>query len=179
MALGDQSYADSAIRLVKNMLRILIAATLGKVSIKSLRTILFSTLFAVMTTMMPSTVLAQSGDADVLQVEAIESTDGSWRFNVTVEHADTGWQDYADGWDVMDEQGNVLKRKNSDPFTRLLLHPHENEQPFTRSVSGIKVPENTRYLTVRAHELKDGFGGKEVVVDLKEKSGVGYTVRRR
>ena len=118
----------------------------------------------------------QNGDADVLFVAATQSNDGTWRFNVTVEHLDTGWEDYADGWDVVLPDGEVVKRNPDDPFTRLLLHPHENEQPFTRSQSGLVIPSDVTQVSVRAHDLVDGFGGREVIVDLTQAEGEDFTV---
>lgn len=120
----------------------------------------------------------ENADADVLSVEAFNKGENGWTFKVTVGHPDTGWEDYCNGWDVVTDQGVVLKKNPSDPFTRLLLHPHENEQPFTRSQSGLKIPPGTRQLTVRAHDLVDGFGGKEVRVDLSTTSGPGYVIIR-
>lgn len=46
------------------------------------------------------------------------------------------------------------------PFTRLLTHPHVNEQPFTQSQSNISIPEGITLLRVRAHDIVDGFGGQ-------------------
>ncbi len=40
---------------------------------------------------------------------AVQNIDGSWTFSVTVSHADKGWDDYADGWDVVTSNGTVLK----------------------------------------------------------------------
>jgi hypothetical protein len=117
-------------------------------------------------------------DADVEHVRAVESADGSWTFHVTVRHPDTGWEDYADGWDVVTPDGTVLKRDPDSPFTRLLLHPHENEQPFTRSQSGIVIPADLNQVRVRAHDLVDGYGGREVLVDLTSPSGPGFEVVR-
>ena len=123
-----------------------------------------------------------AGNADVLHVRAVETastTAGStWTFHVTVEHPDTGWEDYADGWDVVTPDGGVLKPDPDSPFTRLLLHPHENEQPFTRSQSGIAIPSGTTQVRVRAHDLVDGFGGREVVVDLTAAAGPDFDVER-
>ena len=79
---------------------------------------------------------AQTADADVIQVEAIDQGENGWTFNVTVAHPDTGWDDYCNGWDVVTDKGEVLKSNSSDQFTRLLFHPHETEQPFTRSQRG-------------------------------------------
>lgn len=118
------------------------------------------------------------GDADVLFVTATMTDENIWTFNVTVEHPDTGWEDYADGWDVVLPNGTVILPKPDDPFTRLLLHPHENEQPFTRSQSNIEIPADVAQVTVRAHDIVDGFGGQEVVVDLTAESGPNFEVKK-
>ena len=72
----------------------------------------------------------------------------------------------------------VIKPDPSSPFTRLLLHPHETEQPFTRSQSAIAIPEGLTEVRVRAHDLVDGFGGREVVVGLTVTSGPDFEVER-
>jgi hypothetical protein len=120
----------------------------------------------------------QDGNADVLHVRTVQSDDGSWTFHVTILHPDSGCEDYADGWDVFTPEGTVLKPDPSSPFSRLLLHPRENEQPFTRSQSGIVVPPGVTQVRVRAHDLVDGFGGKEVQIDLTASSGDSYEVER-
>jgi hypothetical protein len=119
-----------------------------------------------------------AANAEVEHVRAVQASDGSWTFHVTVRHPDTGWEDYADGWDVLAPDGTVLKPDPSSPFTRLLLHPHETEQPFTRSQSGIIIPPDVTQVRVRAHDLVDGFGGREVVVDLTVSSGPDFEVER-
>jgi hypothetical protein len=116
------------------------------------------------------------GNADVLRVRALQGDDGTWTFHVTVEHPDTGWEDYADGWDVVIADGTVVKPDPDAPFTRLLLHPHVNEQPFTRSQGGIEIPSDVTQVRVRAHDLVDGYGGREVVVDLTRSSGQDFEV---
>ena len=129
----------------------------------------------------PSTATAVTddrGNADVVYVRAVQTNGGTWTFHVTVQHPDTGWEDYADGWDVVTPDGNVLKTDPDDPFTRLLLHPHENEQPFTRSQSGVEIPDGVTQVRVRAHDLVDGYGGREVVVDLTVSSGADFEVQR-
>ncbi len=125
------------------------------------------------------TVASVDANADVEFVRAVQSADGSWAFHVTVRHPDTGWEDYADGWDVVMPDGRVLKASADDPFTRLLLHPHENEQPFTRSQSGIVVPDGVTTVTVRAHDLVDGLGGREISVDLTAERGPDFEVERQ
>lgn len=104
---------------------------------------------------------AIAGEADVEAVKATRAADGTWRFDVTVRHADTGWDHYANRWDVLAPDGTVLG-------TRTLLHPHENEQPFTRSLSGVSVPDGMRSVTIRANDSVHGEGGREITVKLSE-----------
>jgi hypothetical protein len=121
---------------------------------------------------------SQDANADVTHVRAVLEQDGTWTFHVTVAHPDTGWEDYVDGWDVVAPDGTVLKVNPEDPFTRLLLHPHVDEQPFNRSQRGITIPEEVTQVVVRAHDILAGFGGQEVLVDLEQDSGPGFEVVR-
>ena len=50
--------------------------------------------------------------------------------------------------------------------TRTLLHPHVREQPFTRSLSGVVIPEGVTRVIIRAHDKEHGLGGEEVTVEL-------------
>jgi hypothetical protein len=93
-----------------------------------------------------------------------------------VQHPDTGWEDYADGWDILTPNGTVLKPDAESQFTRTLLHPHVDEQPVTRSQSGIVIPPDVTRVRVRAHDLVDGFGGRQVEVDLTRASGPDFEV---
>ena len=102
---------------------------------------------------------AMAGEADVVAAQAYPTGDGTWRFEVTVRHADTGWDHYADKWDVVAPDGRVLG-------TRVLLHPHETEQPFTRSLGGVSVPADVTAVTLRAHDSVHAYGGAEVTVEL-------------
>ena len=75
--------------------------------------------------------------------------------------------------------GTVVKPDAGSPFTRLLLRPHDTEQPFTRSQSGIVIPPDITQVTVRAHDIVDGFGGQEVGVDLTADSGENFEVEKQ
>jgi hypothetical protein len=114
--------------------------------------------------------------ADVLFVRAVQAGDGTWNFAVTVQHPDTGWDNYADGWDVVVPDATVLRPNADSPFTRRLEHPHVDEQPFTRSQNGIAIPDGVTRVRVRAHSLTGGFGGREVELDLSGGTGPGYEV---
>ena len=100
-----------------------------------------------------------AGEADVIDVKAKKVSPNTYAFKVTVLHADTGWDHYADKWEILDPEGKVLG-------TRVLLHPHEDEQPFTRGLSGIHVPSVVKEVTVRAHDKVHGWGGKTMTIKL-------------
>jgi len=100
---------------------------------------------------------AVAGEADVVAARAVASGGGLYRFAVTVAHADAGWDHYADAWEVVAPDGTVLGR-------RTLLHPHVDEQPFTRSLGGVRVPAGIDHVIVRAHDSVHGWGGAEVTV---------------
>lgn len=122
--------------------------------------------------------IAGDGDVDIVFVSAKLTGEDIWSFSVTLEHVETGWEDYADGWDVVLPDGVVIKPKADDPFTRLLAHPHVNEQPFTRSQSGIVIPAEVDTVFVRAHDLEDGYSSMVVAVDLTAASGDRFEVVR-
>ena len=129
-------------------------------------------------TIAPSPSSAREADADVLFVSVHFNENRTWNFSVTVSHPDTGWEDYVDGWNVIGPAGSVYFGSSDGPFTRLLLHPHIDEQPFTRSQSQVVIPETVTRVTVQAHDLISGFGGQEIVVDLLKTDGQGFDVIR-
>jgi len=102
---------------------------------------------------------AGAGEADVVAVDLIETGERVYTFNVTVAHADEGWDHYADRWEIVAPDGNILA-------TRVLLHPHVDEQPFTRSLAEVVVPEGIDVVEVRAHDSVHGLGGQSVTVEL-------------
>lgn len=73
-------------------------------------------------------------------IEAVEIANG--RADVTLSHPDTGWDHYADVWRVYTPDGTMLAE-------RVLVHPHVNEQPFTRS-AGVSIPEGLRQVQIIA-----------------------------
>ena len=108
--------------------------------------------------------------AQVEFVKAVQSSNGSWTFYVTVRHNDEGWNHYANLWEVVDpESGEVFAE-------RVLAHPHETEQPFVRSQSRIIFLEGQRSVEVRAKCQLHGYDGKSVLVDLETEEGEDYKV---
>ncbi|MGI9401786.1 MAG: hypothetical protein ACR2O0_11065 [Rhizobiaceae bacterium] len=102
---------------------------------------------------------AFAGGADVISVRVTQSSDGKYDFSVTVKHDDEGWDHYANSWQVVGADGTVFGE-------RVLLHPHENEQPFTRSQSGIVIPDGITEVIIRAGDSQHGFSGVEKSIEL-------------
>ena len=100
---------------------------------------------------------ASAAEAKVVGAEARPEGGGTWRFSATVAHPDTGWDHYADAWRVESPEGETLG-------VRELLHPHVDEQPFTRSLGGVVVPEGTETVRLRARDSLDGWA--ETAFDL-------------
>ncbi len=105
-----------------------------------------------------------AGDVKILAVDLYKSTDSSWLVKVTLEHSDTGWDHYADNWQVVDAEGNVLGN-------RVLQHPHVQEQPFTRDLAGVKVPDGVTTLYIKAHDKVHGWTTNKLKVDLNKAIG--------
>ena len=82
-----------------------------------------------------------------------------WSIHVTLQHDDTGWDHYADAWEVLDSEGNVLG-------TRILHHPHVEEQPFTRAIHSLVLPDGTREITVRARCSVDDWSDEVTKIKL-------------
>lgn len=108
-------------------------------------------------TLLPAAAVA--GEADVLDATARQASDGTWTITATVQHADEGWVHFADAFEVLAPDGTVLG-------VRTLAHPHVEEQPFTRSLTGVAIPAEIATIRVRAHDNVHGYGGAELTLDL-------------
>ncbi|WP_292062783.1 hypothetical protein [Marivita sp. XM-24bin2] len=77
------------------------------------------------------------------------------RVSVTLAHPDTGWDDYADGWRIESGSGAVIG-------TWELLHPHVDEQPFTRSLTVSDPPDGP--LFIHAKCSVDGWSDTRIAL---------------
>ena len=98
--------------------------------------------------------------SDIVDAEARQNSDGRWNVSVTLRHPDTGWDHYADGWEVLSPDGTRLGYRE-------LLHPHVHEQPFTRSLGGIEIPASLDHVMIRAKCSVDGWGEALYRLDLR------------
>ncbi len=97
--------------------------------------------------------------ADVLRVEVRKTGPEEFSFAATISSPDTGWKKYANAFRVRTEKGKVFG-------TRILLHPHVEEQPFTRSLFSVKIPPEVREVIIDARDSVAGWGGRSVRVKL-------------
>lgn len=105
---------------------------------------------------------ASAALADAPEIVAAQASQrgDSWSIDVTIKHPDTGWDHYADGWRVLDADGAELG-------LRTLFHPHEHEQPFTRSLSGVAIPKGTTEVFIQARDNVTGWAEPLYAVPLK------------
>lgn len=117
----------------------------------------------------PAGGTAWASPTEVVRVEFKNFGGNKWRVSVTLRHADTGWKHYANLWVVEALDGGKLGR-------RVLYHPHQDEQPFTRSLT-LTLPAGVTKVRIRAGDNGGGLDSNTVVVDLTRSSGDRYVVR--
>lgn len=92
-----------------------------------------------------------NGTASIVDV-TLSGEENQYNFNVTISSDETGCNQYADWWEVLSTNENLIYR-------RILAHSHINEQPFTRSGGPIPISSTTE-VYVRAHMNYSGYGTK-------------------
>ena len=102
---------------------------------------------------------SKANDINILAAAIIHQSHGEYLVNVKLEHHDTGWQHYADEWRLVDNEGNILG-------TRVLQHPHVHEQPFTRSLSNVKLSSELQAVFIEAHDKVHGWTKSRLMIDL-------------
>lgn len=88
--------------------------------------------------------------ADIVSVE-VSGVDGNYTFNVGIASPDTGCDQYANWWEVISADGQLIYR-------RILAHSHVAEQPFVRLGGKVNIGEQD-VIIIRAHMNISGYGG--------------------
>ncbi|WP_407696787.1 hypothetical protein [Sedimentitalea xiamensis] len=96
----------------------------------------------------------------MIESASARKTSGGWNIDVTLSHPDTGWDHYADGWRVLGPDGKELG-------LRSLLHPHETEQPFTRSLNDVRISDAVRTVWIQARCNRDGWAEPTPAIGLR------------
>lgn len=93
--------------------------------------------------------VVEGASATITDVEASELSPSQHNFSVTVQSPDTGCDAYANWWEVITPEGELLYR-------RILAHSHVDEQPFTRSGGPVAVGAADEVI-VRSHMHPTGY----------------------
>ena len=104
-------------------------------------------------------MVAISGEVTIVDAKANKTAKDIYHFSVTLKHADTGWDHYANQWQILTPDHQVLG-------TRTLFHPHVDEQPFTRSLGGVKVPDGISTIIIQAGDTVHGISPQEFKLKL-------------
>lgn len=95
---------------------------------------------------------------DVVEA-SVTADDTAYEFVVTMSSPYDSPERYADAWRVIGDDGVVYG-------VRELLHDHAGEQPFTRSLGGVQIPNTVTSVRIQGRDQVYGWGGEEVAVTL-------------
>ncbi|MDJ0767893.1 MAG: hypothetical protein QNJ12_03835 [Ilumatobacter sp.] len=113
-------------------------------------------------TVSPATNEATGGDRypDVLAADATFDADSeTWTFSATLSSPYDTPERYADAWRVVGPDDAVYG-------VRELTHDHAAEQPFTRFLSGVEIPDDVTEVTIEGRDQANGYGGLTVTIPL-------------
>lgn len=96
---------------------------------------------------------------DVLAAVLTGDSDGRWSLDVTLSSQYDSADRYADGWRVLAADGEVLGEHT-------LTHDHADEQPVTRTQTGLEIPEGVDVVTVEGRDTENGYGGATLEVEV-------------
>ena len=99
-------------------------------------------------------------DAEIVNVKAERTPAQKYNITVTLEHADEGWEHYANAWRIYSPDGKLIGE-------RVLHHPHVKEQPFTRTLLGLNIPGDLAEVSVVAVCSKTGESKKSYTLKLQ------------
>ena len=103
--------------------------------------------------------MSPAGEVTIVAADFEPIGGDRWSVRVTLKHDDTGWDHYADEWRIVDAGRSVLG-------DRVLYHPHVGEQPFTRGLGSVEIPDGTSRVWVEAHDKVHGWTAERLQVDL-------------
>ncbi|MDY8136103.1 hypothetical protein U0D62_10840 [Aquimarina sp. 2201CG5-10] len=96
-----------------------------------------------------SNPIIQETNSSVTEV-SVSGQEYDYTFNVGIKSPDTGCKQYADWWEIVSEDGELIYR-------RILLHSHVGEQPFTRSGGSVNINKD-QTVFIRSHMNNKGYG---------------------
>lgn len=121
---------------------------MNKIFLPLASSIILGMCLTINTPTLSSKITAAEPKAKVTDVEVTGEPE-NYTFAVTVASPDTGCDLYADWWEVITPEGELIYR-------RVLLHSHVDEQPFKRTGGTVAIPPE-REVIVRVHMSADGY----------------------
>jgi len=123
---------------------------------------------------MVNTMAAQENNneecAHVVGGTATQQSSGDWLVSASVSSTETGWDKYANEWKAESGVDGTLLG------TRVLGHPHVDEQPFTRSLSGVAIPEDVPMIILSAQDSVLGYCGDSFELVLPGRESMAETL---
>lgn len=95
---------------------------------------------------------------DVVEASVVREG-GSFTFEVTISSPYDSRERYADAWRIVGDDGVVYG-------VREATHDHSGEQPFTRSLAGVEIPDSVDHVMIEGRDLVYGWGGGTFVATL-------------
>ena len=92
-----------------------------------------------------------AGTPNIISAYAQKRANNTYNFTVVVRHDDDKRKHWVNRWDVLTPNRTLIK-------SRVFLHGHPHEQPFTRHLKKVSVPTGAAFVYIRAHDLVHGFG---------------------
>lgn len=105
------------------------------------------------------TTVESAGDdtfPDVVDV-SLTTSGGTWSVAATISSPYDTPDRYADAFRVLAPDGTELG-------VRELAHDHAGEQPFTRSLEDVTIPDDVAEVIVQGRDQRNGWGGDTVTV---------------
>jgi len=84
---------------------------------------------------------------------------GIYHFMVTIEHEDTGWDDYVEAWEIFGPNGKLMAVR---PF----FEPELEHLKTETALAGVVIPVEIKTVTVRARTFPKGLEGDPVEVQI-------------
>lgn len=84
---------------------------------------------------------------------------GIYHISVTIEHKDTGWDDYVDAWEIVGSNGTLLGVR---PF----FEPELDEAKTVSALAGVVIPEDVKTVTIRTRKHPQGYEGEPVEITI-------------
>jgi hypothetical protein len=84
---------------------------------------------------------------------------GIYHIRVTIEHEDTGWDDYVEAWEIYDPDGKIMAVR---PF----FEPELDQQKTVSALAGVVIPVDVKTVTIRARAHPVGLAGDPVEIQI-------------